>query len=165
MIIKQSNTCWAIIQLYEPWKGKVKTWGGYKPGSIRTVLLSGDEQRESPLWAPLWKQMTHSQPNQFLSAVRLESLLNDLPSVDRMSLWNRPWDFFREVENKATNIFEKFEFSNWFDVHVLFLTSAHCFSVFHNTLSFVAGRKWCLIVMVTNLVCVMFLAQNCQLWC
>lgn len=56
-------------------------------------------------------QTMHSQPKQFSTAASLESLLHHLPCVDRMSLWNKPRDLLMEVENEATNIFEKFQYS------------------------------------------------------
>lgn len=102
-----------------------------KSESIRTTLFIWDKHWERPLRAPSWKQMMQSRLNRFLSAESCYTYSICL-SVDRMSLWNRPRDLLREVENEAAAIFEKIEYVMvwclymFFSISSLFFHLSHC---------------------------------------
>ena len=136
---------------------KISLWsGGYvnkKSESIRAASFTKDKQ-----WKDLCGHFDGSRQSSPNWTIRLDSLLYHLPSVDRMSLWNRPRDLLSMLKTKLLKSLKFFDTISY-DVH------AHCFGhqllvfcsfflfVFHTTLNNTAGRQCGLLVM-----------QHCKSW-
>lgn len=131
----------------------MKTFGDYKNKKsewIRTASFNANKQWERPVQSSWWKHTKQFQPNHFFPIGRLDSLLQSLPHVDRIGLWNRLGDLLNKVENEAAVILESFSY----------LYCLTCMSVVFGISSWFIGRTHnrkhscrqtvCLVVIVTN---------------